>query len=97
MKKFYLFQQRGITDSYFCGNVYELSAVDEIRYNGDIMPISVLLAMGICKVFNTRKECDDFSDSEEEQMAHEDNYAQRAMNCEDAYGCEGVDDMRYEN
>ena len=96
MEKFYLFQQRGVTDSYFCGNIYEKLPTDIMTFEG-MITFNDCVIMGLAKVFNTRKEANMFSDSEEEQMEHDNNYANRAMDCERVYGCEGVDDMRFEN
>ena len=96
MKKFYLFQQRGITDSYFCGNVYEKLPTDIMTFEG-MITFNDCVIMGLAMVFDTKKECIAYSDQQEEQMDHENNYARNAMECESVYGCEGVDDMRYEN
>jgi len=97
MKKFYLFTERGITDRFYCGNIYEALATDEIRYHGCLMSYQDCVNEELCKEFETRKKANEYSRSEEEAMENSNNYANRAMECESVYGCEGVDDMRFED
>jgi hypothetical protein len=97
MKKFYLFTERGITDRYFCGNIYEASPDDTIRYNREVVTFDFCEAVGVCMAFDTRKEANQYSLSQQAVMEDENVYARRAEECEEYYGCEGVDDMRYEN
>lgn len=92
MKKlFYLFTERGMTDRFFCGNIYEALPTDEIRYCGDLRTFGDLQEDGCCKVFDTRKEANAFSSQEEDAMQDSNEYAQKAMYAEEKYGCEGVD------
>lgn len=37
MKRFFLFTQRGMTDRFFCGDIYEAYSTDEIRFCGDVI------------------------------------------------------------
>ena len=92
MKKlFYLFTERGMTDRFFCGNIYESLPTDEIRYTGDLRTFADCEMDQLCKVFNTRKEANAFSSNEEEAMEDSNQYAREAMEAEERYGCEGVD------
>ena len=91
MKQFFLFTERGTTDRFFCGNIYEALPTDIIRFNGCPMPFSDCVEMEFCKVFNTRKEANDYSRAEEEAMEDSNEYARQAMEAEERYGCEGVD------
>ena len=97
IKKFYLFTEKGITDTFYCGNIYEEMPDDEIRYHGCPMTFQDCVNEELCKEFDTRKQANDYSRMQEEQMQDSNDYANRAMECEEYYGCEGVDDMRYEN
>lgn len=91
MKKFFLFTQRGLTDRFFCGNIYEKMPSDEVRYNGCLMPFSDCEEEGLCKSFETLKDANKFSRNEEIAMQESDEYAQEAMDAEERFGCEGVD------
>lgn len=91
MKQFFLFTERGMTDRFFCGNIYEALPTDTIRYNGCPMPFSDCVELELCKVFNTRKEANAFSSAEQEAMEDSNEYAREAMEAEERYGCEGVD------
>lgn len=91
-KQFFLFTARGITDRFFCGNVYESFASDEIKVDGEPITFAFAVEIGRCKVFDSRKEANDYSRSEEDAMIQSDRYASEAMACEDRYGVEGVDD-----
>lgn len=91
MKQFFLFTERGMTDRFFCGNIYEALPTDTIRYNGYPMPFSDCVELELCKVFNTRKEANAFSSAEQEAMEDSNEYAREAMEAEERYGCEGVD------
>ena len=96
MKKFYLFTQRGITGRFFCGAIYEALPTDKIRMHGEILTFQDCVNFEFCKVFESETEANEYSESEYNAMDESDSYAQKAMDCENAYGCEGVDDMRYE-
>jgi hypothetical protein len=91
MKKFYLFQERGVTEMFFCGNIYQAMPNDEIKYHGQLMMFIDCATEGVCKEFLTRKEANNFSRMEEDSMQDSNNYANQAMQNEDTYGCEGVD------
>jgi len=91
MKKFFLFQCKGITDRFFCGNIYEAEPTDEIRYHGQEMTFESCVNFGVCKEFNSRKEANIFSKNQEDLMEDSNNYANRAMHDEETFGCEGVD------
>ena len=54
------------------------------------------LEANFCMVFDTLKLANTCSRNEETAMNDSNNYANRAMECEEIYGCEGVDDMRFE-
>jgi len=51
---------------------------------------------GFCKSFDTLKQAHEYSRLEESNMEDSNNYANHAMDVERVYGCEGVDDMRYD-
>jgi hypothetical protein len=97
MKRFYLFTVRGITDRFFCGNIYEALPTDTIKTHGHPMTFQEWADEGVCKAFDTRKQANDYSRNERIAMEDSNNYANRAMESEEVYGCEGVDDMRFEN
>jgi hypothetical protein len=83
MKQFFLFTERGMTDRFFCGNIYEALPTDEIRYHGDLRNFADCLEDGICKVFATRKEANTFSSTEQEAMEDSNEYARDAMYAEE--------------
>lgn len=83
MKKFFLFTKRGMTDRFFCGNIYEAFSSDEIRYHGEMMDFAFCVQIGACKEFSTRKDANEYSRSEEEAMEDSNNYAQKAMDAEE--------------
>ncbi len=83
--------QRGITDRFYCGNIYEKLPTDEINYHGQPMSFAECVDAEFCKVFNTSKEANDYSRAEESAMEDSNNYANRAMRDEEIFGCEGVD------
>ena len=91
MKKFFLFTERGLTDRFFCGNIYEALPDDKIRYHGCPMTFKECAEQELCKAFKSRKEANDFSRAEAEAMKDSDNYAREAMEAEERYGYEGVD------
>ena len=91
MKKYYLFTQRGETDRFFCGNIYEALPSDEIRYHGQFVSFSFCEEENLCKCFATRKEANAYSRIEERSMEESNEYARRAMYAAERYGCEGVD------
>jgi hypothetical protein len=97
MKKFYLFTQKGITDRFFCGNIYEALPSDMIKIYREVIDFETCVQSEFCKEFETRKQANEYSRMEEKNMEDSDNYASRAMECENVYGREGVDDMRFEN
>jgi len=88
---FYLFTQKGTTDRFFCGNIYEGEPSDEIKYHGCPMTFSECMNEGLCKEFATRKKANQFSNNEEVYMQESNEYAARAMYRAERYGCEGVD------
>lgn len=94
--RFFLFQERGITDRFFCGNIHEALTTDEIRYNGCPMTFSECEQQGLCKSFATRKEANEYNMAEDEAMEDSNNYANRAMRDEDMFGMEGVDNCLYD-
>lgn len=91
MKKFYLFSVRGITDRFFCGDIYEALPGDEIWVHGIPLTFAECVEMGKCKAFGTRREAEHYSDCEDVSMEYSNYYAQNAMYEEELFGCEGVD------
>jgi len=91
MKKFYLFQNIGVAERFFCGNIYENLPTDRIKYHGESMMFKDCCEEGICKEFDSRKEANQYSFMEQESMEDSNNYANQAMRDEEIYGCEGVD------
>lgn len=91
MKKFFLFTTRGITERFFCGNIYEANPSDTINYHGIRMTFADCENQQLCKSFETRKEANAFSSAEQEAMEDSNEYAREAMFSEERYGCEGVD------
>ncbi len=96
MTRFYLFTEKSITDRFFCGNIYNSNPSDTIRFHGCPMTFEECENEGNCKSFETKKEANEYSNSEESAMADSNAYAVNAMRSEEYYGCEGVDDCRYE-
>ena len=64
--KTYLFSTRGITDRFFCGNIYvDKMPTDRINYHGTLMTFQECEDEGFCKSFDTLKEARAFSTTEE--------------------------------
>jgi len=91
MKKFYLFQESGVTERFFCGNIYENLPADEIKCYGQLLTFKDCSELGMCREFNSKKEVNEHSRMEEKSMEHSNNYANQAMRNEEIYGCAGVD------
>jgi hypothetical protein len=69
---------------------------DRINYHGTLMTFQECEDEGFCKSFDTLKEARAFSTTEELNLEDSNDYANQAMESERVYGCEGVDDMRFE-
>ena len=91
MKKYYLFSERGTTERFFCGNIYEALPGDKIKIDGELISFEFAEEIERCKSFATRKEANDYSRAEDEAMEESNNYANRAMRDEEIFGMEGVD------
>ena len=95
-KRFYLFTERGVTDRFYCGNIYEALPDDEIKVHGSCMSFKTALELQFCKEFTTRKAANEYSRSQEGAMEDSNNYANNAMRDEELFGCEGVDNTLYD-
>ena len=91
MKKFYLFQERGVVEKFFCGDICENFPTDEIKHHGHLMMFKDCAEEGVCKEFSSRTEANKYSSNEREYLEDSNNYANQAMRNEEIYGCEGVD------
>ena len=78
MKKFYLFQQRGVTERFFCGNIYESLPTDDIKFNGQLLDFEFCVQLGFCLEFDSRKDANDYSKNQQEYLNKSDNYANQA-------------------
>jgi len=83
--QFYLFTEKGITDRFFCGNIYEAQAEDPIRYHGCPMTFQECADNELCKQFATRKEADQYSRLEKDALRESNSYALKAMRAEESY------------
>lgn len=86
MKLFYLFTERGVTDRFYCGNIYEQLPTDTIRVHGQPMTFQEAAGLEFCKVFTTLKNAQDYSQAEEMNMEDSNNFAHRAMDMEEQGG-----------
>jgi hypothetical protein len=82
--QFYLFTEKGITDRFFCGNIYEAQAEDPIRYHGCTMTFQECADNGLCKQFATRKEANQYSRVQDRFMELSNNHALKAMLAEES-------------
>jgi len=83
--QFYLFTEKGITDRFFCGNIYEAQANDPIRYHGCPMTFQECADNNLCKQFATRKEANQYSRVQERFLELSNNHALTAMREEESY------------
>ena len=83
MKQFFLFTQKGITERFYCGNIYEGLPTDEIRYNGCPFTFEFCAEQNLCKVFANRKDANNCSLTETNAMYDSNQYAQDAMRFEE--------------
>ena len=90
-KKHFLFTVRGMTDRYFCGNIYCKSPDDRIKVCGEILTFSECEEIGHCEKYDTEKDANMRSNNQQKDMKADNAYAQEAMRAEEIYGCEGVD------
>ena len=97
MKKYYLFLEQGVTDMFFCGEIKEALPTDNVPFHSDYMTYDICAELLFCKVFDTKKEAQQYKRLEQKAMEESNKFAFDAMDSEDYYGVEGVDDMRFEN
>ena len=83
--QFYLFTEKGITDRFFCGNIYEAQAEDPIRYHGCPMTFQECADNELCKQFATRKEADQYSRVQERFLELSNRHALKVMRVEESY------------